>query len=232
MGGQSEMARLVLKHDQAVVREIALGNGTLTIGRLPDNDIYLDDLAVSGHHAKVVREGDHYVLYDENSTNGSYVNGEKVERKELANGDVVLVGPHILLLEEGVPNTAAAADTPAVPMDVMDNPVPPIIMGRSDSQKLGVITVVDGKTDQSEYILARQETVIGKSDTATIRLTRWFAPKVAATIYHREGRYFLGESQTPTPVRVNSEVVSGERLLEPGDTLLVDDITLQFTMQS
>ncbi len=227
------MARLVLKHDETVVREIPLGNGTLTIGRLPENDVQLEDLAVSGHHAKLVHEGGNYVLYDENSTNGSYVNGEKVQRKVLGNGDAVLIGPHLLTLEDEQPKTAPGATFAGAPtMAAVANPTPVRITSRLDHRKTATITVMSGKTDQNEYVLTEAETVIGRSDTANIRLLRWFAPKIAAYIYLREGLYFLGESQTATPVRVNSEVVHGERKLEPGDTLLVDDVTLQFNLQS
>jgi pSer/pThr/pTyr-binding forkhead associated (FHA) protein len=225
------MGRLVIKLDQTVLREVSLGDGTVTIGRLPDNDVHLDDLAVSGHHAKVVHEGGHYVLYDEDSTNGSYVNGEKVERKVLATGDAVLIGPNLLVVQ-AEPGKAASSPDDTAPLGAILNPPSARTASRSDGGRLGTITVVEGKTDQHEYVLSEHETVIGKSETAHIRLTRWFAPKVAATIYHREGRYFLRESQSPTPVRVNSEVVQGERQLEPGDTLLIDDITLQFNLQS
>ena len=44
------MAKLVLKFESSVLKEVPLSQGVITIGRLPDNIIHVDNLAVSGHH--------------------------------------------------------------------------------------------------------------------------------------------------------------------------------------
>lgn len=213
------MARLVLKLDHAVLRESSISDAPVTIGRLPDNTIQVDDLSISGHHARIVREQGKYVLYDQNSTNGTYVNGQKVARAVLTDGDTIHVARHTLTFTDNEPETVKPApglqsaplpSTPAAP------------------QAVGVITVLDGKTDLREYLLTAEENVIGKSETAAIRLTRWFAPKYVAAIHCRAGKFFISQSQTPIGVRVNSELVHGERELAPGDTILVDEVTLQF----
>ncbi|ABF43329.1 FHA domain containing protein [Candidatus Koribacter versatilis Ellin345] len=224
------MARLVLKLDGNVLGEYALSNTAVTIGRLPDNDIHIDDLSVSGHHAKIVLEDGQYAVHDESSTNGTYVNGQKLAYAVLTNEDSVLIGRHLLVFEEEKAAPVAARPLAAAPpaMGAVPNPVPVKITSPLDKKQTVTITVMAGKTDQQEYVLGAQSAVIGKSEGANIRLTRWFAPKVATTIYYRDGKYYIGESQTPTPVRVNSEVVQGEKLLEPGDTILVDDVTLIF----
>ncbi len=227
------MARLVLKLDGNVLRDHPLTNAAVTIGRLPDNDIHIDDLSVSGHHAKILLEDGQYVVYDENSTNGTYVNGQKVARAVLAKEDSVLIGRHLLMFEEEnaevVPEKSeskAVAVAPQVEADPSKQAAIP-----RDKKHTVAITVMEGKTDQQAYVLGTRSVMIGKSDAADIKLTRWFAPRIATTIQHRDGKYYIGESQTPTPVRVNSEVVQGERLLEPGDTILVDDVTLMFDVQ-
>ena len=81
------MAKLYLKFEQAVLKEYDLKDGaSLTIGRLPDNNIHIDNLAVSGHHARVVWETDHFVLEDNNSLNGTFVNNRRVSRVPLKHG--------------------------------------------------------------------------------------------------------------------------------------------------
>ena len=47
------MAKLVLKYENAELKEVTLTHGLTGIGRLPDNEIQVDNLAVSGHHAKI-----------------------------------------------------------------------------------------------------------------------------------------------------------------------------------
>jgi pSer/pThr/pTyr-binding forkhead associated (FHA) protein len=63
-----------------------------TVGRLPDSDIFLDDVTVSRRHAEFVRTGATYEIRDVGSLNGTYVNAERVDRTELASGDEVQIG--------------------------------------------------------------------------------------------------------------------------------------------
>ena len=69
-----------------------------TIGRSRDSDIFLDDLAVSRLHTLIYRdEQGRYILHDENSANGTYVNGQRVMRDQLLEeGDEVQVGQVVL----------------------------------------------------------------------------------------------------------------------------------------
>ena len=64
----------------------------LRLGRSPDNDVILRDPATSGHHARIERRGEAFWLVDLGSTNGTFVNGESVQEKQLANGDRVTLG--------------------------------------------------------------------------------------------------------------------------------------------
>ncbi len=58
------MAKVLLKYKEAAVKEIPLDKEETTIGRKPDNDIVIDNQAVSGHHASIKVEGDNLVLED------------------------------------------------------------------------------------------------------------------------------------------------------------------------
>ncbi len=68
------------------------GNQALRLGRSPDNDVILRDPATSGHHARLERRGDQFWIVDLGSTNGTLVNGEPVQEKELKHGDRVTIG--------------------------------------------------------------------------------------------------------------------------------------------
>lgn len=76
--------------------EYELNQERLTIGRKPDNDIPIDNLAVSGKHALVITILDDSFLEDLGSTNGSYVNGKLVKKHALKDGDVIAIGKHEL----------------------------------------------------------------------------------------------------------------------------------------
>ncbi|HWP94415.1 MAG TPA: FHA domain-containing protein [Gammaproteobacteria bacterium] len=90
------MGKLTVTLDGAVVAEYNLEKERYTIGRLPDNDIHLDNLAVSGHHALIINILNDSFLEDLNSTNGTYVNGKLIKKHALQNGDVITIGKHQL----------------------------------------------------------------------------------------------------------------------------------------
>jgi pSer/pThr/pTyr-binding forkhead associated (FHA) protein len=94
------MARLVLSLDNQVLAEYNMNKERYTIGRLPDNDIRIDNSAVSGHHSLIINILNDSFLEDLNSTNGTYVNGKLIKKHALQHGDVVTVGHHQLRFVE------------------------------------------------------------------------------------------------------------------------------------
>ncbi|HEY5760463.1 MAG TPA: FHA domain-containing protein [Steroidobacter sp.] len=90
------MARLILSLDGSVMAEYNMNKERYTVGRLPDNDIRIDNPAVSGHHSLVINILNDSFLEDLNSTNGTYVNGKLIKKHALQHGDVVTVGHHQL----------------------------------------------------------------------------------------------------------------------------------------
>src|SRR5882672_2243292 len=79
------MARLMLSLDGQVLAEYNMNKERYTIGRLPDNDIRIDNPAVSGHHSLII-----------NILNGTYVNGKLIKKHAMQHGDVITVGHHQL----------------------------------------------------------------------------------------------------------------------------------------
>jgi pSer/pThr/pTyr-binding forkhead associated (FHA) protein len=94
------MARLVLSLDGSVMAEYNMNKERYTIGRLPDNDIRIDNAAVSGHHSLIINILNDSFLEDLNSTNGTYVNGKLIKKHALQHGDVITVGHHQLRFVE------------------------------------------------------------------------------------------------------------------------------------
>ena len=115
------MPQLVLQFEGLVLKECSVGL-MVTIGRLPDNTVVIDNPAVSSHHACVFRAGDDYILEDLESTNGTFVNQRRVANHSLQSGDVILVGKHELVFDRtgGEP---VASDDAKLHMSKLDNTV-------------------------------------------------------------------------------------------------------------
>src|SRR5258708_17862395 len=126
------MAKLYLKFDQQLLKEVTLEPGTLTIGRLPDNMLQIDNLAVSGHHAKVTGEGNQYVIEDLGSLNGTYVNNQRVGKATLNDGDQVLIGKHVVHVRNDQPQAAA----PPAPKPAVGNLDPTVMIDTKKSKEL------------------------------------------------------------------------------------------------
>ena len=90
------MARLILSLDGQVLAEYNMSKERYTIGRLPDNDVRIDNPAVSGHHSLIINILNDSFLEDLNSTNGTYANGKLIKKHALQHGDVITIGHHQL----------------------------------------------------------------------------------------------------------------------------------------
>lgn len=246
------MAKLTLKFAERELQECALGTSPVTIGRLPDNRIVIDNPAVSGRHARVFREGSHYVVEDLKSTNGTFVNERPIARHTLLEGDVVLIARHSLVFSFAggeQAGSAAGDDERLVPeaggtmtLDTLKRKqmLSGLASGRpsqmhvvvpktaipSPPARTGSVRVVSGKSDRPEYALMAVTTIIGRAATAQIRTKGWFKPKVAAAITRK------GDGFTVTPmgatVSVNGQKVSSRQNLSSGDLIEVGGLTLEF----
>ena len=67
-----------------------------TIGRSPDCGIFLDDVTVSRRHAVLLQEDNRFVIEDQSSLNGTFVNRKRVERAQLSDGDELQIGKYRL----------------------------------------------------------------------------------------------------------------------------------------
>lgn len=93
------MGKLIVTDGNGKVSDVALNKERVTIGRHADNDIPLNDKAVSGHHAVVITILQDSFLEDLDSTNGTQVNGKQVAKHPLSHGDVISIGRNTLKYE-------------------------------------------------------------------------------------------------------------------------------------
>jgi len=88
------MPKLIVSLDQKVIEEIPIEKEIITIGRRTDNDLCLDNLAISGYHSQISTVLDDCFLEDLESTNGTFVNSEIVKKHALKDGDIIDIGNH------------------------------------------------------------------------------------------------------------------------------------------
>lgn len=104
------MPKLVVLSEGLTGRSHELKVDKTTIGRVEDNTFQIAEQSVSSHHCEVLLKGSDVVVKDLNSTNGTYINGEKISEKVLKPGQILRLGQIEIRLEgDGAPAAASAA---------------------------------------------------------------------------------------------------------------------------
>lgn len=222
----TQAAKLLVKLHGRGSQPIDLTQETFTIGRKADNTLAIEDPAVSGHHARIVKVQAVFFVEDLQSTNGTSVNGQAVTRHQLHDTDVITIGRHRLIFQD---SAAAMVSTPAAAIDLERTMVLKGADRTPDKAALSAkVLIVAGKTDKLEYPLTKQVNVIGAQEGSAIRLTGWFAPKSAATIARRGHSYSISPAQSAKSLLVNETEVAGQRELKDGDQIEVAGVKLTF----
>lgn len=236
------MAKLLLKVHGAVIKEIKLDKPRLTIGRKPDNDIVLDDQSASGHHARVIQIQSVFFIEDAGSSNGTFANGKKTDRKQLVNGDQITIGQYALLYQEDNTASVVAQPKPAFDSDKTVVMTPELqrellkaqggkVAAAAQAKQVMVLKVVTGSTDRKEYKLTGPVCIIGSHDNATVKLSGWFAPKRAALLNRQGGGYAITMSEEGKKVLVNGAPIQGSMALKGEDLIEVAGVTLQYSIK-
>jgi len=142
-GQETEVAKIIITSEDQSVTEVELVKERVTIGRKPHNDIVLDHRAVSSAHATLTVMLDDVILEDLGSTNGTFINGQKVYRHKLAEGDKVAIATFELRF--------------------VASPMKP--------QPSGRIEVLSGAHAGKQLLLNKPLTTIGKPGTAVVAVT-------------------------------------------------------------
>ncbi len=195
---------LVLTLNQSVLGEFSLEKERLLIGRKPENDIQVDNLAVSGQHAAIITILNDSFLEDLDSTNGTFVNGKLVKKHALKHGDVITIGKHELkyvnddattddqdfektmIIRPGMASHAAAAAKAEETA-----PPPPAGLGSqvaAEDMPLGQIQVLSGPGAGKELELKKALITLGRPGVQVAVITR--RPQ-GYFITHVEGKHPL-----------------------------------------
>ncbi len=217
------MAKLIITEADGATREFPLTKERVTIGRHADNDIALNDKAVSGRHAVIITILRDSFLEDLNSTNGTLVNGRQVAKHPLANGDTISIGRNTLRFESETvagddedfektmilrPSQMGAAFNSEVDRSASPAATPPAAAGKP---LLGRLRVASGPNQGRELELSKALTTIGKPGVQVAAITR-----------RADGYYIVhvgGSGGGKRPLVNGVEIDSQARKLNAGDSI-------------
>ena len=232
------MAKVFLKFRDNIINETTLGKTAITVGRDSGNDIQIDNPAVSGIHARIWQDGGTVYIEDAESTNGTYVNGEKIIKIALNEKDEILIGKHHLDIKiEDDSQESGEEEAPLTPVIssldrtmVLDSKIRREMTAGPREQK-GEFVVISGYSEANRYELSDRVTTIGKSPGALIKIKGLFAPKAAALINRTDKGYTITPADKKASVKLNGAHIISPQVMGDKDLIEVCGLTLQFHLK-
>jgi len=247
------MPKITLKFKDNVLADYHLPPGcSLKIGRQKDNDVIIENLAVSGYHGKIDSAGDGFVYVDLKSKNGSFINEERVSSHWLDDGDVINIGKHSLIFAY-FESESLAVDKQASEMEntmIIDTNEYRSMVEKSDPEPTAaappepasLATPANNKQKKKvrgyltylvggEGTLALKQKVIkiGKDAASDILVPGWQIGKTAATISRARDGYFFSYVSGFAKPRINNKKASKKpQKLSELDIISIGSTKLQF----
>lgn len=232
-------AKLILSLNGSVLREYQLTNERTTIGRRPDNDIHIDNLAVSGQHALIITILNDSFLEDSGSTNGTYVNGKLIKKHALQDGDIVGIGKHELkyVNEQASSNDSDFEKTMIIRPGMAEASASAVQATTAKAEQvagdaaggqaapeaelpLGKIRVLNGPASGKELAVKKSMTTLGKPGVQVAVITR------------RPQGYFVTHVEGAHPVVNGNPVGEQAHPLKNNDVLELAGVKMEFTLVS
>jgi len=251
------MFKLILKFQDMVVKEYEFDSTPVTVGRRDDNDVVIDNMAVSGHHAVIEAEDpNYYVLVDLESLNGTFLNEKKVSREKIFDGDSFIVGKHVLNFvdlrpaferpsredtSESRPLGGSYRDTVILDTKAQQELLAKHAAERGISPEQlaekpkrielhGSLTIIAGGTPEI-IDLTKRLTTVGKSNDSDIKCSGLLVGKTAALINKRPNGYFLAYREGLKKPEVNGEAVHTQVQLQDGDEITIGNTRMTFNLR-
>jgi len=235
------MAKLILAFNGKTLREYDLDQEIMSIGRKTDNDIHIDNLAVSGNHARILTILNDSFIEDLGSTNGTFINGRKINKHALQDGDTIAIGKHELkyVNESADAGTNDFDKTIIIRPDAVGMPE----QEESDSKleksigKIASELAAAGTAGSEHPGVACLKILNGANAGKELKLTKILTtlgnPGVqVAAITRRPSGYFMivvDAASSPTNPLINGvEIGKQAQQLNSGDEIEVADVKMQF----
>jgi pSer/pThr/pTyr-binding forkhead associated (FHA) protein len=211
--------------------------GSLTIGRSPENDVVIPNMGVSGHHARIDHLADGYLLTDLNSSNGTMINDRPIATHWLQHGDRINLVKHTLVFAYMRGERRPQIDD--VDMEhtmIMDSgwlengggasePIPAETSAAAH-RSFGVLALLEGGS--GEIVLDKKRIRLGKDPEAEIVVRGIGIANTAAAITRGPDGYFLSYEGGLTRVRLNGRPVKQPRRLQEQDLIEIGAAKIRF----
>ncbi len=225
------MPEIVIKYEDKTLEKFITEKKRITVGRTADNDIVLENRAISRRHAIIEFGEQNAIIMDNESLNGTFVNARKVTEEILKDNDTITIGKYNLIF-----HTEAKKDNSLVGMDgtmVLQTKRQKELIAKDKMAKeltteAGCsILLGEVGAEQDQYPLAHNVITIGKSKLANIKAKGWFLSGIQAKVVKDGDDFWIVNLGRKGMSKVNGEDVDNY-MLKNDDILQVGKTTFRF----
>ena len=198
----------------------------------------IDNLGVSGWHAKIEWREKGVFFVDLDSTNGSFINEKPISSQKLEDGDVITIGKHSLLFAFDEKRSQSddivwgMDQTVVMETDKYRSIISENSMDTSSKKErdiLGVLSFLNG--GKGEFVLSKKFLKIGKGVSSDIFVNGFMVSQTAATISKRSNGYYLSNAGGLVKAKVNGKKVKDSVLLKELDIIKIGSTKMQLSLQ-
>lgn len=210
------MPEIVVKYEDKVIERVVTQKKRISIGRTQDNDIVLDNKAVSRKHALIEFDQDAALILDNESLNGTFVNNRKITEEVLKENDQVTIGKFDLIYHRDAPKETQLAELDGT-MVLKTRRQRELLEKDKEAREEaeiagGSVLVGQAYTTQKRVPLNRPVVTLGKAKFVNIPVKGFWASKIQAKIIKEKEDFVLVNLGRKGRTKVNGESIQRYRL--------------------
>ncbi len=233
------MIKLTLRLKNTQMEEFTFEKGKIDVGRSPENDIPIDNMAVSRKHAQIeLLEGRGYVLRDLHSSNGTFLNGAQIDAQDhpLQDGDIIGVGKfEIQVKGPGKTTQPSAKMAPIEPEGTVifdaarHKPAPQAEASAPKAAHSPSVSAVKGPLQGKEFKITKEVTTLGNGPGDDIPAEGWFISSPQAKIHRQGDRFYITHTGGFfSTTKVNGSKIEKDHILKNKDEISIGRCTYLF----
>ena len=227
------MATLTIQFSGKTIDKQEITKEETIIGREPDCDVAIDNLAISRNHCKITRKGNIFAIADLNSNNGTFINGRKITVHNLNDRDEIILGKYLIVFEDEasrkltkdssdiIPALADGPHTMAVNLDKIEQ----FVRDRATLKRARLVAQTSG--NKYTVPLAKPIIMVGTLPLCDWKIQGFFVAKRQALIHVDSQGYRLVNLGNWAKVYVNGKAVE-EAILKTNDEIRIGGNSAKF----
>lgn len=234
------MAHLTLLLDNREVRKFVLNRGITTIGRAQDNDIVINNLALSRRHAQVEFKSGRFEVVDLQSQNGVYVNQERVRSpRSLDDRDSITLGTYQFVFrssEESEPEVRAVKPAKTRPRPETTQPGddvdPPAAAEAAEPEHVPLLVLKYNDVELQRFPIRGESCLVGRAKECDVQIPERRLSRKHCEIRNLGGRFQVNDLGSQNGTYVNRKRIRGTHMLEHKDVLNFAEYSVLFLAEA